>query len=222
MAVKARFIEEKFYQTEPFSASWPRLRKEGEFEGKSTGNFEVSGIFEPNSKNAKQAVKALKVAKAAGMALFDPDDEGEWACKNSPVRDHREAQEEGDKKRKTGCFQVSFKQRSKTRDGVNLPVKIYDKYGNIMPPEIDPWGGSMISVKYTPIAYDMSSSVNGIKFKLVAVKVLELVAKGSGSAEEGGEAFEFEEQPADYIVPVSKNGTDPMENHEEDEEDLDF
>lgn len=200
------FIKRITYTTPEFKASWPSLREPSKFKGKPTNYYSVKYILEPDSKELKEfkanydaAFKEAKKVLGAG-----------WKGTYAPFQEHKEIPEGGTQAVTTGKVVVVFKATAVRtgKDGiktkVNLPI--VDTFGDPVVGEV--WGGSVIQVGYQPFAYDQGV-VSGIRFNMVAVKVIRQV--DSASSVSVDDVFKFNNKPASDIVP-EEEGLEEEEN----------
>jgi hypothetical protein len=82
-------------------------------------------------------------------------------------------------------------------------VPVFDSKGKPMGNKVAIGNGSIVKVSYSPSTYHVSSNVNGLKFFLNALQVLELVEYGGST----GSSFGFAEEDG-YSAPVDENNID--------------
>jgi hypothetical protein len=105
-----------------------------------------------------------------------------------------------DKEQPTGRIIVKFKATAvftvKGKNGeaerVNRTIAVYDSRGNVLPPSVDVWSGSMGRVAFSYFPYFVSGTgAAGLSLRLESVRVLKLMTRGAadpfGAPEDGFE-----------------------------------
>jgi hypothetical protein len=82
-------------------------------------------------------------------------------------------------------------------------IPMFDAAGKPMGNKVAIGNGSIVKISYSPSCYHVSGNVNGLKFFLNAIQVLELVTFGGGSSS----SFGFSEEDG-YSAPVDENNID--------------
>ena len=199
-----------------FKASWPSLLKSSEYMGDETGRFEVKQTLEKNSEELKAYKKLYDQAVKDGKEAFG----AKWKNVNSPFKPHKAKNEASGEYEEDGRVDIVFR-RSTTKkiDGEKTfsPLPIFDKYGKRWGGQ-EIWGGSELQVSFITNPYEVSSTVNGIQFKIVGVKVINHVsASGEAAAADG---FEFEEDTRE--TPPENYGEENTQSEDVDEDDIPF
>jgi hypothetical protein len=164
------------------------------FDGEGEGKFMIDVVFEPDSE-----------WKALGNEI-------EKAYKDNPKYKHKPLKKELDQNdNHTGRYYITFK------TGAQYPPKVFDKFGQDIPPDVMVGNGSTVRVNFTMDHYDHRGN-KGITFYFNAIQVTELVEyKGRNAGDYG---FEFEEgtnvfdDPPDD--PQTDDGNAPEESYEGD------
>ena len=211
MATKAKFIKKINYASTSFTPNWPAVTEESKFMDKGTGRYEVKHTVDNDSEFYKEYKRQWEIANKEAEATIPK-------YKNifSPFKTHRAKNEKsGEWEEVKGKTDIVFKAKAVNSDGEKIRLNVVDKYGR--PIRVPVWGGSEMQISYFPQAYVVSTTISGIKFQMMAVKVNSLVTKGS-NPNEGIAAFEFEE------APEGEQNDPPLESNEgaEDAEDFNF
>lgn len=101
-------------------------------------------------------------------------------------------------------FKTNSEVRFKTGETKKRVVPVYDAHNNIIK-DVNIGNGSTVRVAYTIIPYFVSKMINGIKLRLDAVQVIDLVEFGERSATSFG--FSEEENGYDGSAAVSSEET---------------
>lgn len=78
-------------------------------------------------------------------------------------------------------------------------VPVFDAKGTPIGHDVAIGNGSIVKVNFSPSAYHVNANVNGVKFFLNAIQVIDLVTFGNGTAD----AFGFDEEEG-YEAPVTQ------------------
>ena len=209
---KAKFIKKINYKTVSFTPKWPAVSEESKYDGKGTGRYEVKHTVDEDSEFYKEYRRQYDIANKEAKK-----DIPKYKDLYSPFKPHRAPNPENKDEwvEVKGKFDVVFKAKAVDNDGEKVALNVVDKYGRPIRKPV--WGGSEMEISYYPQAYAVSSTVSGIKFNMMAVKVNSLVTKGL-NPNEGVAAFEFETPPEGETEPASA----PEDNDDGQPEEKDF
>jgi len=184
------FITTCKYTTPEFRAVWPALTGKGAlYKGKPKGKYEVKWTLEPGSMEAKTMREHLEIAEKEALSLYD-----DWEMKYHPFKPDKDKD-----KKLTGLDSVVFT-CSMERRGEHYDIPILDDCGFRYSTNVEIWGGTLMEIRYTPQAYN-TEQAKGIRFNIVAIKIVELVnsSTGGGDVKDG---FEFKEPAPDRDNPI--------------------
>jgi hypothetical protein len=200
-----------------FTAVYPNLITPNEYEGKKT--WQVKGVFEPNDPFVKKMKKLIDEGEKRWIKEYGKEERDDVEKWSTPIRPHKEKDEETGKKKKTGKVEIIFKSPTTKKDHKTgkmkrIPMPVFDRFGGPVTSEV--WGGSKLQVAFLVMPYQ-TPVTSGIQFRLVGVKVLELVTEGMGGVAKN--AFDFEEKPDDYEEETSVENDDTEDENEDENED---
>ena len=211
MATKAKFIKKVNYATTPFTPEWPAITEESKYMQKGTGRYEVKHTVDNDSEFYKEYKRQYDIANEEAKKVIP-----KYKDIYSPFKEHRAKNEKsGEWEAVPGKTDIVFKAKAVDKDGEKVTLNVVDKYGRPIRKPV--WGGSEMEISYFPQAYVVSSTVSGIKFQMLAVKVNSLVTKGN-NPNEGIAAFNFEDAPADEEDQNDAPEPQPEQGEKEDED----
>jgi len=157
-------------------AKWAHVHiPKAPYQGEGEGKFQIDVIFEKGGDWDEFGAEISKIVKDNGY-------------KNLPIKI-----EKNDEDQPTGRYYITFK------TGEQYPPKVFDKYGQIIPPDVLIGNGSTVRVNYKLNEYPGFGG--GVNFYFNAIQVVDLVKYSGGKAE-------------DYGFPVDESA-DPFSDSEE-------
>lgn len=188
------------YTTPEGTAVFPRLNKPDE---KFVDEKTKVGKYTVKLKLTKaQAEPIIKLIDAATEADYQREckEQGKVKIKRSPNIPYKA--EEDDQGNETGYVLFNFSKKGafldrESKQIVMTKLPLYDKAGKAVTEEI--WGGSRIQIAYDLRPYFTGGLGHGMSLGLKAVRVVELVTKGSGGAAGGAESFGFAIEKSDDV-----------------------
>lgn len=174
-------------------AKWAHVHEaKPPFEGQGEGKYQVDVVFEKGNDWDELGAKVAGIVKDNGY-------------KNMPIKKEKDKSGE-----ETGRFFITFK------TGEQYPPKVFDKTGQIIPPDIKIGNGSTVRVNYALNEYPGFGG--GVNFYFNAIQVVDLVEYSGGSATDYGFPVEqgdnpFLEDPpkeGDNDFPVDENDDVPF------------
>lgn len=187
---------------------YPHIYEPEEYEGKDVG-YTAQIVFDTKETNALIARIDEELEKAKASIKLKPGQK--WS--SDPFLGYRED--------KDGNIVFKFKTTShfQTRTGelVTRKIPVFDAHGKPIKDKLSIGNGTVAKIAYTLIPYWMSKAVNGIKLRLEAVQIIDLVEYGERKADSYG--FDSEEGfDADSIVHTTEDVEDDLELVEGDTE----
>lgn len=153
-------------------AKWAHIHKpKAPFEGVGEGKYQIDVVFEKGGEWDELGAKITAIVK-------------ENDYKNTPIKQEKNKVDE-----LTGRFFITFK------TGVQYPPKVFDKNGQVIPPDVLVGNGSTVRVNYTINEYPGFGG--GVNFYFNAVQVVDLQEYSGGSA-------------SDYGFPVEEDESNPF------------
>ena len=172
------FSDNKSYYTGAFNATFPTLDKECLFNGLPNGKHDVKFKVDPKDPRYLAMKKMVDEAKAKGHVMWGED----WLCVNTPFS--KDKDKDGNL---SGDILVKFV-------GTIGKFKIVDNFGRPVKGVI--WGGSEMDVAYSVQGYNVTKAVNGIKFKILGIKMIHQVNKDTDQAPTNpNDLFKFDSPP---------------------------
>lgn len=160
---------------------WAHVYEPELFEGKDVG-YSVNMKFGAKETNALIAKIDEELEKAKHSLKLKPGQK--WSA--DPFMPYRED--------KDGDIVFKFKQASsyQTKDGVvhERKIPVFDAHGKPVKDQLSIGNDTAAKVAYTIIPYYISKAVNGIKFRLDALQIIDLKEFGEKSASGYGFAQE--------------------------------
>lgn len=98
-------------------------------------------------------------------------------------------------------FKTAHVRKDADGNDVKRYVPVFDAKGKPMGRDVAIGNGSVVKISYSPSLYHVNSNINGIKFFLNAIQVLDLVEFGNSN---DGSAFGFAEEEG-YEAPVTED-----------------
>jgi hypothetical protein len=95
-------------------------------------------------------------------------------------------------------FKTSHLKKDADGNDIRKYVPVFDTKNKPLGNDVAIGNGSIVKIAYSPNAYHVNANVNGLKFFLNAIQVIDLVEFGGGS---NGGSFGFGEESG-YVAPV--------------------